>query len=1309
MNADQQEALAAAQQQAAAKGRPVLVDALTTPTATVTAETSGALTWTSHVLPVRVRQNGTWVPVDATLTRNDDGSYSPAAAAEPLILSGGGDGPLATLRTGSAQLSLTWPQSLPAPVVSGSEITYPDVLRDVDLRLTANTLGGFSEVLVVKNAEAAADPALTTLRLGVHGTGVKLGDDGHDNLAATAPDGRVLFSAPQPLMWDSGTAGAPAARSAAAAAADTPPAGAQVGRVTTHASDSAVTLAPDQGLLSDPGTHYPVYIDPTWNPHYASGAKQHFAEVQKGCPTAKNYDSTAHGDPGAGNNTFSGCVGVERSYFQLAFPSSIWGTHIVSAQVDVKENYSASCSASSSVALYWSGAISSGTTWNNRPSLTSKLGTTSFGPACSSEPSGSYTATSTIAKGASAHWKSWTFALVNSDESSGTHFKRFATNPSVSVTYNHAPAKPTTVTAKIGSSSLGCATSTPYPVIGKTLASTPPTLNAVLNDTDKDALAATYTYWAGSGAKTTTTSATVASGKNAPKQLPASFVSGLADGTVVNWTLSSSDGKDTTAYGSTCHFTVDLHAPAQPTIASADGLYPQDSPGTTRSGTPGSFTVAVDPGTSGGATTFVWGLDAVPPTSNPPANRTVAANNNTATITVTPPAPGTHSLYVYALDAAGNASPVSPAYEFEALGHAAQRYGSFSAALNNTAVTSDTSAGAGDADGTGRTLSLQDLKAAGWQPGGQVTVDGARFTLPGFGTGAADNVLAANQTIEMNGAAGNALVFLATATNGTVASAHDPEDLTSPLVPDGTPVPGTYCRLSNGTSTDCEAATGSIAYTGSDTSVAYRLAVPDWTGGPAALASVTLPHLNSTAGQKTGNAKIYAFSVPLRSGVTLESVTLPDVSDTAAKGVPGLHIFGMAVRAQTPPPGGGAWTGAWSSPNEGRFNFQGADFKDQTFRIATTPSVSGSTVRIRLSNALGTTPLTIDHTTVATRSSGAVPVAKPVDMTFDGGGRSTTIPAGGEVYSDPLSFTATAGKDLMVSLHLVNDAPYLVQHSWSDSSFEYVAAAGTGDHTADTSTTAFTGSGARWGYFTDILTDVDVATQDAKPTVAIIGDGLVDPFAAANTAAIATPRLSDDLTAALQAGSQGQPPFGVVATGIENNLLTTDQDGRGGPAMLSRLDRDVFGLSGVRTAVIVQGLTDLMAGSDDDRLVNTYQVLGDQLRARGIKVVFTTLTPCAGYKPCTADADADRLSANTWITDQTDFSTPYLTHADLESVVGVPDPASTLDPPALILDKAPSPHDYDSGDHVNYTADAFQALAAALGATTLAPDGPPDA
>ena len=252
----------------------------------------------------------------------------------------------------------------------------------------------------------------------------------------------------------------------------------------------------------------------------------------------------------------------------------------------------------------------------------------------------------------------------------------------------------------------------------------------------------------------------------------------------------------------------------------------------------------------------------------------------------------------------------------------------------------------------------------------------------------------------------------------------------------------------------------------------------------------------------------------------------------------------------------------------------------------------------------------------------------PLDVTF-GGNRSVVIPEGGELYSDPITIRVNAGTSLLTSVHLVNKVSYLVMHPWATpKTLGYVSAVGSGDHTADATDDAFIGTGTVSGSFTDILTEVDIIPADTRATVSVLGDGLVNSGTTGSTAGYTTPRFDSDLAYRLRTAPDDIPIYGVVASGIANNYIGTDQGaGSGGRAALTRLDRDVLSVPGIRTVVVTQGLEDIVAGHDDVDIA--LGLLRDQLKGWGIKVIFTTLTPCDGYNAISNAFDLASLGPDT--------------------------------------------------------------------------------
>ncbi|MFI8459249.1 ricin-type beta-trefoil lectin domain protein [Kitasatospora sp. NPDC085464] len=475
--ATQTAAIRTAQAKAKSTGKPVVVDALTTGSSRTTANPDGTLTSDSSPVAERVKNaDGTWRAVDATLRANADGTVTPIAVPSALTFSGGGSSVLATMTTADGRkLSVKAPFALPKPELSGSDALYRSVLPDVDLELSATPVGGWRQVLIVRTAQAAADPKIKKLHLDTVSEGLTVKADGNGNLTAEDTAGKVRFTAPAPVMWDSGTAGTPVSAAqpgapaksagqagpAAAPAADggttaagsdskAPGPGARTAPITTTVSGSGIDLVPDASVLGQ-GTG-PWYLDPGWNPSADNGT-QAWAQVQSAYPKTPEYNGTQYGQdrPGSGYcgyiDTAHRCEkeGKERAYFQVGLNPVFWDSTVLSAKLYATVAESSSPSTSTPMGLYSTGSgnnnpINQWTRWEAQPcpepSSCAKVGLNWIQGAGGKE----FDVLAQMTQAAREHWGGWTFMFTPDDETNKYYHQRFLNSPHIVVTYDFAPA-----------------------------------------------------------------------------------------------------------------------------------------------------------------------------------------------------------------------------------------------------------------------------------------------------------------------------------------------------------------------------------------------------------------------------------------------------------------------------------------------------------------------------------------------------------------------------------------------------------------------------------------------------------------------------------------------------------------------------------------------------------------------------------------------------------------------------------------------------------------------------------------------------
>jgi hypothetical protein len=451
---------------AAASGEPVEVVEERTEYATTMANPDGTFTLTQSTRPQRARaKDGSWRGIDVTLERRPDGMVGPKSAAVDLSFSGGGSAnPVISLGGKRGSMSLGWPTALPKPQLSGATATYPEVFKGVDLKLTA-TAEGYREVLVVKSAEAAANPELERIKLTAKGDGLDIAAGAGGGLRAIDADGNAAFTGPAGVMWDSAGNAAVAqpqlmrATSAASAAEEPEPEdpsrpgeGDATAELPVQVDGSAVSVKPDLELLRGEETVYPVFIDPPMG-----AALQERTVLSSDGDRFWDFD----GDEGVGSCShlgpwFCGTDYTNRMYFEFA-PTNLAGKYVVDADFRAYETWSFSCSPHE-VELWRTNNISEGSSWPG-PAHLDKMGDVNVsagrGANCTPEQPDSWVEfndnpaesdenlTSTVRSFADGKFSRLTLMLRAKDENDPDAWKRFDDNAELQINYVPKPGLPT--------------------------------------------------------------------------------------------------------------------------------------------------------------------------------------------------------------------------------------------------------------------------------------------------------------------------------------------------------------------------------------------------------------------------------------------------------------------------------------------------------------------------------------------------------------------------------------------------------------------------------------------------------------------------------------------------------------------------------------------------------------------------------------------------------------------------------------------------------------------------------------------------
>ncbi|MCW2541935.1 MAG: repeat protein [Frankiales bacterium] len=606
------------------QGSRVQIDSLLTATSTTWANPDGTFTRDTSPTPVRVSRGDGWAPVDTTLVEHPDGSITTASTTADITIGGESSDDLATIQLGGGSVTYGWPTALPEPELSGSTATYPDVLPDTDLRVTASDIG-VETSLIVKAAPADPSP---TYDFPVTVTGLTASTDEGGN-TEYSDDSGVVGLAGAPMVWDSTINAATQTPDIleASYSETTPSAGKGSGAGTSSVTDTDQTIqhvSIDEGALAVSTVTYPIIVDPA-----TTRADVAFAYVDQNNP-AQSYVNDGWDSSQLHVGAEPGTNKVNRALWIFNNAAGFDGSTIISGTLETTETHAYSCTAKP-VGAWRTGSWGGGMTWTSQPTPVGPASTVSTAKGYTGCASGqvNFDVTALLQAQADAGQGNFYMELRAGTETDPTQWKKFDASATLAITYDHVPSTPD------GRSISPCAIC-PSPALTN---SNDPAMTAHSTDADGGSLNYDFELWNGNSASPTVRRATGT--VHAAQGVPIAWHAGpLPDGTY-EYRVQATDGAIATGWSpGWVVFTVDTTPPAPPTIA-ASAAWPQYLWVPANSGT---FNWSdSDPSVTGYATQ----LDA----------QAVSAYSTATTISYTGVTTNmAHSFGVRAHDAAGNVS-----------------------------------------------------------------------------------------------------------------------------------------------------------------------------------------------------------------------------------------------------------------------------------------------------------------------------------------------------------------------------------------------------------------------------------------------------------------------------------------------------------------------------------------------------------------------------------------------------------------------------------------------------------------------------
>jgi lysophospholipase L1-like esterase len=331
-----------------------------------------------------------------------------------------------------------------------------------------------------------------------------------------------------------------------------------------------------------------------------------------------------------------------------------------------------------------------------------------------------------------------------------------------------------------------------------------------------------------------------------------------------------------------------------------------------------------------------------------------------------------------------------------------------------------------------------------------------------------------------------------------------------------------------------------------------------------------------------------------------------------------VALWTAPARAQT-------WVSAWGGrgplsttiTTNHTFTDPAPNLSGRTVRVMARLTTGGSQVRVRLSQRFGGSPLNVGAAHVALRGSGSGIVSGTDRALAFAGASSVTVPAGGDVWSDPVTLAVSGGKDLAISLYIPGSFTPTTEGGRGQIKTSYYKAGN------QVSSLSFSFPSTTRQTF--VVYEVQVLSPGAAASIVTLGDSITE---GACSSVDANGDWPDLLASRLPALSDGTA-VAVVNAGIGSGRFAAS-DGAGLRG-LTRLD-ELLALPNVRWVTVLMGVNDISYEDVDATfLEDAYAQAIAKAHLAGKKIIGIPILPFGHSAKDVGDNVQVARDVNDWI------------------------------------------------------------------------------